>query len=114
MELLPFNYKFRMTYAKGSNEKYQDLGSNPVVQFQTVLTTVKVNNLQGQPLSNIDVKYYSGGWYPFGATTNGLVIKELLPLNYKFRAALGSTQSEKYQDISVNPFVEFSINVTGG
>jgi hypothetical protein len=29
MELLPYNYKFRMNYAKGSNEKYQDVGVNP-------------------------------------------------------------------------------------
>ena len=114
MELLPYNYKFRMTYANGSNEKYQDIGVNPVVPFQTVLATVKANNLQGQSLNNIDVKYYSGAWYPFGLTLNGTATKELLPFNYKFRVTSGSVQSEKYQDLTTNPVVEFSINAIGG
>jgi hypothetical protein len=114
MELLPYNYKFRMTYANGSNEKYQDIGVNSVVPFQTVLATVKANNLQGQSLNNIDVKYYSGAWYPFGLTLNGTATKELLPFPYKFRVTSGSVQSEKYQDLTTNPVVEFSINAIGG
>jgi len=111
MELLPYNYKFRMTYAYGSNEKYQDIGTNPVVLFPAVLATVKANNLQGQPLNNVDVKYYSGAWYPFGLTLNGVAIKELLPFNFKFRVTSGSVQVEKYQDISSNSIVEFGLNV---
>lgn len=111
MELLPYNYKFRMTYEKGSNEKYQDIGVNATVRFSTVRATVKVNNAQDQPLSNADVKYYAGAWYPFGSTLNGIARKELLPFNYKFRAISGGLSSEKYQDLSVNPVVEFKLNV---
>jgi hypothetical protein len=111
MELLPFNYKFRMTYANGSNEKYQDIGVNPVVPFPTVPATVRVTNIQGQLLNNVDVKYYSGAWYPLGLTSNGVAIKELLPFNYKFRVTAGTVQSEKYQDISTNPIVQFNLNV---
>jgi hypothetical protein len=111
MELLPFNYKFRMTYANGSNEKYQDTGTNALVVFPAVSAVVRVSNLQGQPVNGADVKYYSGGWFPFGVTSGGTISKELLPFNYKFRATAGSKQSEKYQDLSVNPIVDFTLDV---
>jgi hypothetical protein len=110
-ELLPYNYKFRMTYANGSNEKYQDTGTNAVIAFPTVSAVVRVNNLQGNPVNNADVKYYSGGWYPFGVTSNGAMEKELLPYNYKFRATSGSKTSEKYQDLNANPVVDFTLDV---
>jgi hypothetical protein len=110
-ELLPFNYKFRMTYEHGTNEKCQDLSVNPVVTFGTIRTGVRVLNTQNQLLSGADVKYYSGGWYPFGVTSEDMVLKELLPFNYKFRAAFQGVQSEKYQDISTNPTVEFQLQL---
>jgi hypothetical protein len=110
-ELLPYNYKFRMTYANGSNEKYQDTGVNPVIVFPAVSAVVRVSNLQGDPVNNADVKYYSGGWFPFGVTSRGTVTRELLPYNYKFRATAGSKTSEKYQDMNVNPVVIFTLDV---
>jgi hypothetical protein len=111
MELLPYNYKFRMTYEKGSNEKYQDSGVNPLVQFKTVMAVVDVRNNQGVALNGADVKYYSGNWYTLGLTANGTASKELLPFNYKFRATSGNANLEKYQDLSSNPVVEFRLNV---
>ncbi|MDM7924742.1 MAG: hypothetical protein QUS35_01885 [bacterium] len=110
-ELLPYNYKFRMTYANGSNEKVQDTGVNPLVVFPTVSSVVRVLNLQGNPVNNADVKYYSGGWYPFGVTSEGTVARELLPYNYKFRATLGSKTTEKYQDLNVNQVVILTLDV---
>ena len=47
MELLPVNYSFSMTYAFASNNKSQDLSSNPIVVFQTTNTSVQLKNSQG-------------------------------------------------------------------
>ncbi len=108
-ELLPNNYSFRMTYEYISNDKQQNVGSDPTVIFSTVLCTIKVSNQQG-PLNNADVKYYSGAWRSIGLTTNGEIAKELLPKNIIFRANFGSVQQDKTQDISVNNIVEILLN----
>ena len=111
-ELLPNNYSFRMTYAYVSNDKQQDLNSNSVVAFQTVLATVNVVNTQNSPVNNAIVTYYSGAWRQFGNTVNGNITKELLPANLQFRATSGSVSQNKTQDLSTNPLVVISLNVS--
>jgi hypothetical protein len=113
-ELLPNAYKFRATWEHAAMEISQNVGTNPNVLFYTVHAIVSVMNLQGKPLSDVDIHYYSGGWYFFGKTRfdqNGRVERILLPLNYKFRATLGNIQMEKYQDLSKNLLVEFQMDV---
>ena len=70
-ELLPNNYSFRMTYEYVSNDKQQNIGDNNVVNFTTVLCTIKVTDTQNQPVNNADVKYYSGAWRDIGLTLEG-------------------------------------------
>jgi hypothetical protein len=112
-ELLPINYSFRMTYEFVSNDKQQNISTNPVVDFNTVLCSVKVSKTStNEPINNAAVKYYSGAWRNLGTTNvDGITTKELLPANLSFRATLGSVSLDKQQDISVNNFVEILLNV---
>jgi hypothetical protein len=111
-ELLPVNYSFRMTYEYVSNDKQQNLSGNPVVDFNTVLCTVKVTKVNNQPLEGANTKYYSIAWRDIGLTdSNGEITKELLPKNLSFRATYNNVSQDKQQDISVNNLVEIMLNV---
>jgi hypothetical protein len=111
-ELLPLNYSFRMTYEFVSKDKQQNLSTNPVVEFMTVLCTVKVSNTNNQPLNNASALYYAGAWRNIGTTnTEGITTKELLPANISFRATYGNVSQDKQQDISVNSLVEIMLNI---
>jgi len=111
-ELLPINYSFRMVYEYVSNDKQQNLSTNPVVYFTTVLCSVKVKNSNNQPLNNANVKYYSGAWRDLGITNaTGITTKELLSANLSFRASVGSVSKDKQQDITTNNLVEINLNI---
>ena len=112
-ELLPINYSFRMTYEFASKDKQQNLGTNSVVDFSTVLCSVNVSKTSNnQPINNAAVKYYSGAWRNLGTTnSNGIATKELLPTTLSFRATVGNVSQDKQQDISVNNLVEILLNI---
>ncbi|MGD8778346.1 MAG: hypothetical protein PVH88_05225 [Ignavibacteria bacterium] len=109
-ELLPNNYTFRMTYAFASKDKKQDLNTDPVIVFETVNTEVKLNDSQGNPITDAaaTVKYYSGGWRDFGTTVNGVAAKELLANNYTFRMTHEFISNDKKQDTGVDNNVVFT------
>jgi len=111
MELLPNNIKFRVEYGGHAKEKYQDVGSDPVVVFNTVLVTMKLLDSGNNELAG-NAKYSGGGWQQFGSGTTTTTM-ELLPNNIKFRVEYGGHANEKYQDVGSNPVVEFkTIQVT--
>ncbi len=108
-ELLPNNYSFRMTYEYASIDKQQDITTNNIVGFSTVLCTIRAKNSQNELIDGATVSYYSGAWRVIGLTVNGEITKELLPLNLSFRAKYGTKQNDKQQNLSTNSVVEFVI-----
>ena len=107
-ELLSANYTFRMTYEGIPNDKAQDISTNGIVAFSTVLCTISVKDSQGQPVNNVSASYYSGTWRQIGNTVNGLATKELLPANLTFRITYGTNHQDKTQNLSANNVVEFT------
>lgn len=77
--------------------------------FQTVLTTVKLENADGNPLDTGSVTFYAGSWQPFGSgtTSSGQVATELLPGSYTFSMSYNGTQQSKVQNNSSDPVVVF-------
>ena len=113
-ELLPGNYSFRMTHEFISLDKAQDISTNNTVSYSTVSCTVRVRNSQNQPVDNAQASYYSGAWRQIGATVNGEVTKELLPVNLTFRINYGGTQQDKEQNLATNSVVEFVVQYSAG
>jgi len=105
MELLPLNYAFMVSYGGASMQKWQDVSKDPVVVFQTKLVTMKLLDSGNNPLAG-GAEYYANGWKTFGSGTTTTTM-ELLPLNYAFRVSYGGASMQKWQDVSVNPTVEF-------
>jgi len=107
-------YTFRMTYYGACVSKRQDISVDPVVIFNTVKVSVKLQNSNGIPLSDGNASVHSGGWKVFGITDlNGKVTKELLPRTYTFKIIYDGAGVSLRQDVSVNSTIVFStIKVT--
>jgi hypothetical protein len=106
MELLPVNYSFRVSYAGASQQKSQNVGSDPNVVFQTVLVTMKLLESDGMTVLNAGAEYYAGGWNTFGSGTTTTTM-ELLPVSYSFRVSYGGASQQKSQNMGADPNVVF-------
>jgi len=107
MELLPANILFNITHQFVYNEKWQNTGSTPTVVFQTKNVVVQLQDHAGAVLDTGTVKYYTGAWHDFGATSGGQVSMELLPANILFRMDYAFTHNEKWQGVGTTPTVVF-------
>jgi len=106
-EILPGSYTFRMIYEGTSNDKVQNIGSDPTVIFQTVNVAVQLKNSGGSPMDTGIAKYYAGSWRDFGTTVGGQANKELLGGSYTFRMTYEGTSFDKTQSIGNSPIVVF-------
>ncbi|WP_158543641.1 stalk domain-containing protein [Cohnella sp. OV330] len=107
-EMLPGSYTFHVDYEGTKSEKTQQIGTDPVVIFQTVKAKVQLKDSQGNPLSGGTATYYgSEGWKTFGAVNGGEASKELLPGSYTFHVDYEGTKSEKAQQIGTDPIILF-------
>jgi len=106
MALPPGSYTFKISYAGASQQKNQNVGTNPNVVFQTTLVTVKLLAHDGVTVLSGRVQYYAGGWKTFGvgATTTAM---ELLPLTYTFRISWAGATQQKSQNVASDPNVVF-------
>src|SRR5690606_8166797 len=65
------------------------------------------NGATGALPSEGTVQYYTNGWHDIGATVDGLVNIELLPLNYTFSMNYAFARQEKSQNVGGNATVVF-------
>ena len=105
MELLPATYAFRIYYEDTYIQENQNVASDQLVVFNTVLVTVRLVDSGSNDLVG-DAQVNSGTWKSLGNTpTDG---KELLPTTYAFRVYYDDTYTQKNQNVSGNPEVIFT------
>ena len=107
IELLPANIDFSMDNNFVHNEKWQHVGTNPVVIFQTKNVEVQLKDSTDNFMDTGFVRYYTGAWHDIGNTTDGRVNIELLPANIDFSMDNNFVHNEKWQNTSADPVVVF-------
>jgi hypothetical protein len=105
MALTPGTYTFQITYAGASQQKSQNVGTNPNVVFQTTLVTMSLISSTNAQLS-AGAQHYAGSWKTFGAGTTTTAM-ELLPLTYTFQVSYGGASQTKSQNVASDPNVVF-------
>jgi len=109
MELLPKTYAFRIYYEDTYIQKNQNVASDPVVVFDTVLVQMELHASDGTTQLIGEGMVNSGSWKTMGltptATTDGGM--ELLPKTYAFRIYYEDTYIQKNQNVASDPVVVF-------
>jgi len=105
MALPPSTYTFQISYGGASQQKSQNVATNPSVVFQTTLVTMKLLSSANAELSG-GAQYYASGWKTFGAGTTTATM-EMLPLTYTFQVSYGGGTQQKSQNVATNPSVVF-------
>ena len=98
-----------MTYLGGVNQIVQDIGTNSLVAFNTVQTTITLKDSQGNPIVGKAILLYSSGaWSTLGITDGaGQLIKEMQPCSYTLRSIVNGVTKDVVQDTGTNPIINF-------
>jgi hypothetical protein len=91
-------YSFGVNYVGARQEKSQNIGTDPLVVFQTNLVTMKLLNSGGSTELSGTAQYYASGWKTFGGGTTTTTM-ELLPGTYSFGVNYVGARQEKSQNI---------------
>jgi hypothetical protein len=105
MALTSGTYNFQISWAGATQQKSQNVGTNPNVVFQTTLVTVKLVSSVNVQLSG-GARYYAGSWKTFGRGTTTATM-ELLPRTYKFQVSYAGASQQINQNTATNPNVIF-------
>jgi hypothetical protein len=105
MALPPGTYNFQISWAGASQQKSQNVATNPNVVFKTTLVTMKLLSSTNTEL-NGGAQYYAGGWKTFGGGT-ATATMELLPITYTFQVSWAGASQQKSQNVATNPNVVF-------
>jgi len=107
VELMAGTYSFNMTYAFTTEQKTQNIASDPVVLFQTRAVVLSLKNSAGAPLDTGSAQYYAGGWRNIGNTAGGQISTELMAGTYSFNMTYAFTTEQKTQNIAADAAVMF-------
>jgi len=105
MALPSGTYAFKISYNGASQQKSQDIRTDPNVIFQTTLVTMKLLSSTNTELGG-GAQYYAGGWKTFGAGATTTTM-QLLPLTYTFHISYGGASQQMSQNVATNPNVVF-------
>ncbi|MBE0642597.1 MAG: T9SS type A sorting domain-containing protein [Bacteroidetes bacterium] len=104
----PGSYYFKMKYLGHTQTKLQNIATNPVVLFQTVLVTVELVDSGNNPMKAEELYYRDGNsGYPSLATDASSATIEMLPLSYYFYATLYGHTQTILQNVGTTPIVQF-------
>ena len=112
-ELLPSTILFGMTHQFVYNEKWQDVGVNAAVVFQTKNVVIELKDSGGNLIPDAggtgELRYYTGAWHTFasGITSGGTASLELLPANILFGITHQFVYTEKWQQTGTDATVVF-------
>ena len=106
MEVLPLRHRFRLTYQACTQEKQQNVGSDPVVVYQTHLVTVELRDGNGDLILDSDaiIRYQpgsSGSYMDFGdgmLDADGDEEMEVLPRRHRYRMTYNGETKEQQSD----------------
>jgi hypothetical protein len=105
LALLLGTYSFQISWAGASQQKSQNVATNPTVVFQTTLVTMSLISSTNAQLSG-GAQYYAGSWKTFGKGTTPTTM-ELLPLTYTFQISYAGASQQVSQNVATSASVVF-------
>jgi len=104
----PTTMSYEMKYNGVTQVKTQDVSANSIIDFKTILLTLRLETCGGTPLSAGTARFGSGNtyttsWFPGGATgASGETAAEFFPGTYSFGMNYKGTEQAKVSEVIPN------------